>query len=102
MVSMRENQKQIQKRNNFSTTAVKREITDDNIHWFPQIYAIFWVQQKKPPLQNQIYNLLAELKNQDKHVTLCKVPDHMKIKCNEAIDMPGIATSRLLPCYKEC
>ena len=35
---------------------------------------------------NQVYNMLAELKNQVKHITLCKVPTQMGIKHNETAD----------------
>ena len=55
------------------------------------------------PIQNQIYDLLADLKEQKKQITLCKVPAHMVIKGNEeadkaakeATDMPGLITTRL-------
>ena len=35
------------------------------------------------PILNQIYYILAELHNQGKHITLCKVPTHIGIKGNE-------------------
>ena len=61
------------------------------------------------PILNQIYDILADLKGQKKHITLCKVPAHTGIKGNEeadkaakeATDMPGVITTRLLPNHKE-
>ena len=55
------------------------------------------------PILNQIYDLLADLKEQKKQITLCKVPAHAGIKGNEeadkaakeATDMPGLITTRL-------
>ena len=52
----------------------------------------------------QIYNILAELKNQGKHVTLCKVLAHIGIEGNVAIDtsakegisMSGTSTTWIL------
>ena len=52
---------------------------------------------------NQMYDILAELHNKGKQIILCKVPAHIGIKGNEeadkaakqAIDMPGITTTRL-------
>ena len=63
------------------------------------------------PILNQIYDTLAELHNQGKLITLCKIPTHIRIKGNEetdkaikkAIDMPGMTMTtishRLLPDY---
>ena len=58
---------------------------------------------------NQIYDILAELQNQGKQITLCKVPAHIGVKGNEeadiaakqAIDMTGMTTTRLphTDCY---
>ena len=52
---------------------------------------------------HQIYDILAELHNQGKQITLCKIPAHIEIKGNEeankatkqAIDMPGMTPTRL-------
>ena len=52
---------------------------------------------------NQILNILTELQNQGKQLTLCKVPAHIGIKGNEeagkavkqGIDMPRMTTTRL-------
>ena len=52
---------------------------------------------------NQIYQILTELHNQGKLINLCKIPAHIGIKGNEeeiktakqAIDMPGMTTTRL-------
>ena len=50
------------------------------------------------PILNQIYDILVELHNQGKQITLCKVHAHTRIKGNEeAIDMLGMTTKRLLP-----
>ena len=38
------------------------------------------------PILNQIYNILAELHNHGKQITLCKVPAHMVIKRNQDAD----------------
>ena len=35
------------------------------------------------PILNQIYDILVELHNQGKQITLCKVPAHIGIKENE-------------------
>ena len=51
----------------------------------------------------KIYDTLADLKEQKKQITLCKVPAHTGIKENkeadkaakEATDMPGLITTRL-------
>ena len=51
----------------------------------------------------RIYNIITELHNQRKKLTLYKVPAHIRIKGNEeadkaakqAMDMPGINTTRL-------
>ena len=59
--------------------------------------------RKNDLILNQIYAILAELHNQGKQTTLCKVPAHIVIKGNEeadkaakqAIDMPGMTTTRL-------
>ena len=56
------------------------------------------------PILNQLYDILTELYNQGKQITLCKFFAHTGIKGNEetekaakqAIDMPGLTTSRLL------
>ena len=39
---------------------------------------------------NQIYNILAELQEQGKKIIMCKEP-----AANEALDMPGVPTTRL-------
>ena len=41
---------------------------------------------ENPPMLNQIYDILAELQNQKKQLTLCKVPTHIGIKGNEEVD----------------
>ena len=54
------------------------------------------------PILNQVYNILAELNNQGKWTTLCKVPARMGIKGNEeadkaakqALHMPGMTIRR--------
>ena len=55
------------------------------------------------PILNQIYNILKKFNNQELHIILCKIPAHMGIKVNEAameaIGMPFMATTRLLPNY---
>ena len=59
--------------------------------------------KKNHPILNQIYDILADLKGQKKHITFCKVPAHTGIKGNEeadkaakeATDMPGMTTTRL-------
>ena len=38
------------------------------------------------PILNQLYNILAELHNQGKQITLFKVPAHIGIKGNEETD----------------
>ena len=53
------------------------------------------------PILNQIYNILVEFQAQNKKITLCKGPAYIRINGNEAekeaIDMPGMITTRL-PC----
>ena len=52
------------------------------------------------PILNQIFDMLAELKNQGKHIILRKVPVHMGIEKNEAVKeaifMLGMATQEYL------
>ena len=38
------------------------------------------------PILNQIYDILAELQNQGKQITICKVPTHIGVKGNEKAD----------------
>ena len=38
------------------------------------------------PILNHIYDILAELHNQGKQITLSKVPTHIRIKGNEEAD----------------
>ena len=60
--------------------------------------------RKNHLILNQIYDILAELNYQGKLITLGKVLAHIVIKGNEeadkaakqAIDMPGMTTTRLL------
>ena len=55
------------------------------------------------PILNQMYDILAELHEQDKKIILYKVPAHMGNKeykktdklAKEAIDLPGMTTRRL-------
>ena len=42
--------------------------------------------RKNHPILNQIYDILTELYNQGKQLTLCKVPVHIGIKGNEEAD----------------
>ena len=61
------------------------------------------------PILNQKYEVLAELHNQGKQITLCKVPAHIGIKGNEEADkskkqeiyMPGMTSYRLLLDHQE-
>ena len=52
------------------------------------------------PILNQTHDNLAELQEKDKKIIMCKVLAHMRIKGNkeaakEALDMPGVITTRL-------
>ena len=38
------------------------------------------------PILNQIYDILAELQNQGKQITICKVPAHIGVKGNKEAD----------------
>ena len=38
------------------------------------------------PKLNQIYDMLAKLKNEGKNITLCEVYAHIEFKCKEAAD----------------
>ena len=38
------------------------------------------------PILNHIYDILAEFHNQEKKITLCKVPAHMGIEKDEEAD----------------
>ena len=49
------------------------------------------------PILNQIYDILAELHNQGKQITLCNVPPHIGNEetdkaAKQAIDMSGMIT----------
>ena len=54
-------------------------------------------------IENQMYNILVDLHNQEKQITLCKVPTHIEIKGNEeadkaakqAIDISGMTMTKL-------
>ena len=39
--------------------------------------------RENQPILNQIYDILSEFHNQEKQITLCKVPAHIGIKGNE-------------------
>ena len=41
------------------------------------------------PILNQIYDILTELHNQGKQLTLCKVLAHIGVKENEEADKAG-------------
>ena len=50
------------------------------------------------PILNQLYDILTELYNQGKQITLCKVSAHIRIKevdkaAKQAIDMPRMTTT---------
>ena len=55
------------------------------------------------PILNQIYDILAELQNQGKQITICKVPAHIGVKENkeadraekQGINIPGMTAMRL-------
>ena len=55
------------------------------------------------PIKNQIFDIIIELQNHGKQLTLCKVPTYIRIKGNEEaekatkqeIDIPGITTTKL-------
>ena len=64
--------------------------------------------RKNHPILNQIYDILAELYNQGKQITLCKVPAYIGIKRNEEANkaakqtndnQDNITSHRLLPEY---
>ena len=76
-----------------------------NTYRLVELNAGHWEQQRKLSNTNQIYDTLTALHNQGKQLTLCKVPAHIWIRGNkeankvekQAIDMPGMTTTRLLP-----
>ena len=45
------------------------------------------------PILNQIYDIIAELHNQGKHITLCKVLVHIGIRRNEEADKEAKQTT---------
>ena len=54
------------------------------------------------PTLNQIYDILAEIQNQDEEIILCKVPAHIGIKGREATAKAAKqAAYRLLPNYQK-
>ena len=61
------------------------------------------IYRENHPILKQIYDTVAELHNQGKQITLCKVPVHTGIKGNEeadkaakqAIDIPRMTTTKL-------
>ena len=56
-------------------------------------------KRENHPILNQMYNTLAELHNQGKQITICKVSAHIRIKGNkeadraakQATDIPGMS-----------
>ena len=46
----------------------------------PEFYAVNQIQQENHLILNQIYEILAELNNQNKQVILWKVPAHIELK----------------------
>ena len=87
-------------------TALKEIKEIEDIRWV--IYSLSSMMviennREKHPILNLIYNILTELHNQRKQLTLCKVLAHTGINENEeadkvakqAIDMPWMTTTRL-------
>ena len=60
--------------------------------------------RKSHPILNQIYDILEELHNQEKKITLCKIHAQTEIKGNEKADKQqnrqGMTTTTL-PDYQE-
>ena len=61
--------------------------------------------RENQPILNQIYEILTELQNQGKQLTLCKVPEHIGIKGCKEMDkaakqaIPGMTTAKLSYTY---
>ena len=61
------------------------------------------INKENHPILNWIYDILVEFFNQGKQISLCKVSAYIEIKGNkeadkaakQAIDMPGMTTTRL-------
>ena len=58
------------------------------------------------PILSQIYDILTELHNRGKKLTLCKVPAHIGIEeadkaAKQAIEIPGMTTARLPSDHQE-
>ena len=57
-----------------------------NIYRVAYVNTRYREQQRKYSNLNQIYDMLAELLNQENHITLCKVLAQMGMKGNEEAD----------------
>ena len=89
-------------------TAMKEIRGRDDMRWViytDSLSSMLAIENNKEnhPILNQIYDILAELQNQGKQITICKVPAHIGVKGNEqadkaakqAIEIPGMTTMRL-------
>ena len=60
-----------------------------NIYWLSELYAIYQIQQRKPPnIKSNIWRPSGQvvLKKYKKQIILCQVPEHKRIKGNEEGD----------------
>ena len=89
-------------------TAMREIMVKDDMRWViytDSLSSMLAIENNKEnhPILIQIYDILAELRNQGKQITICKVPAHIGVKGNEkadkaakqAIDIPGMTTTSL-------
>ena len=72
-------------------TANKETKEKEDIRWViytDSLSSILAIENNREshPILNQIYDILTDLQNQGKQLTLCKVPAHLGIKGNENAD----------------
>ena len=72
---------------------------------YTDLLSLMLAIRENHPILYQIYEILTELQNQGKQLTLCKVPEHIGIKGCKEMDkaakqaIPGMTTAKLSYTY---